>query len=157
MAIVEQEEWPKLDIAMLNDWRLSVAANQHVLGWLIIFPPLEEETSIVHLSDQQMVEFKRIGLVAEELLKNTFQSEWFNYLQEGNGVRRLHIHLEPRYSSNREFEGHTFTDEGWGRKVKFLKEDQLAPKDLLFKIVVTLRENLAKMEIEDFKVEISNT
>jgi diadenosine tetraphosphate (Ap4A) HIT family hydrolase len=104
-----------------------------------------------------MVEFKRIGLVAEELLKNTFQSEWFNYLQEGNGVRRLHIHLEPRYSSNREFEGHTFTDEGWGRKVKFLKEDQLAPKDLLFKIVVTLRENLAKMEIEDFKVEISNT
>lgn len=156
MAIVEENEWPKLDIAMFDDWRLSVASNQHVLGWLIIFPPLDEETSIVHLSDEDMIKFKRIGLIAEELLKKTFQSEWFNYLQEGNGVRRLHIHLEPRYSSNREFEGHTFTDEGWGRKVKFLKEDQLATKELVFKLVAKLREGLSEMNIKEFKILISN-
>ncbi len=154
--IFEESEWPKLDIAMLNDWRLSVASNQHVLGWLIIFPPLDEETSIVHLSDEQILEFKQIGLIAEELLKKTFNSEWFNYLQEGNGVRRLHIHLEPRYSSTREFAGRTFTDEGWGRKVKFLKED-LPSKEVVLEIVKVLRKNLLEMNIEKFKVEIATT
>ena len=157
MTIVEEAEWPKLDIATFNGWRLSVAANQHVLGWLIIFPPLDEEISIVHLTDEQIIQFKRVGLIAEELLRRTFRSEWFNYLQEGNGVRKLHIHLEPRYSTPREFGGFHFTDEGWGRKVKFLTAEQLAHKELVFQIVAELRKNLNEMQIEDFTVDISTT
>jgi len=40
--------------AKLNGWTLSVAANQHVLGWLILFPPREFEGSLVHLTDEEL-------------------------------------------------------------------------------------------------------
>jgi diadenosine tetraphosphate (Ap4A) HIT family hydrolase len=155
MTIVPEHEWPKLDLANINGWRLSVAANQHLLGWLIIFPPREIETSIVHLTDAEFAIFKRIGLLAEELLIKTFNTEWFNYLQEGNGERKLHIHLHPRYSSPREFEGFTFTDQGWGRKVKFLNEDKLPPKEIVFKVADKLRDSLRTMDLKDSAMKVT--
>lgn len=157
MAIIEPSEWSKLHIAKFNDWTLGVGGNQHVLGWLIIFPPDSMENSIVHLSDKEMLEFKKIGLIAEDLLKELFQADWFNYCQQGNNVKRIHIHLQPRYSSERIFEGFKFTDAGWGRTIRFLKDDELAPKEIVFKIVQALREALCKKDIKDFKVEILNT
>src|SRR5260221_1955767 len=147
MAIVEEKDWGKLHIAKFDDWTISLASNQHVLGWLLLFPPKKIEDSIVHLSDKELLDFKRIGLICEELLKEEFKAEWFNYCQQGNGVRRIHIHLQPRYSSERVFDGHTFTDAGWGRTIRFLKDEELAPKEMVFEIVRALRIALSKKKI----------
>ncbi len=159
MSVITESEWTKLHVAKLNEWTLSVGGNQHVLGWLIIFPPRKFEGSIVHLSDSELLEFKKIGLIAEELLKDCFKPDWFNYCQQGNNVKRIHIHLQPRYLSKRNFEGHTFTDEGFVKKgtIRFLNDEDLAPKEVVFKIVQILRDALAKKMITDFKVEILNS
>lgn len=156
MAIVEKEEWSKLQIAKFDDWVLSVGGNQHVLGWLIIFPPRSFEGSMVHLTDQELLEFRKIGQIAEDLLKECFNPDWFNYVQQGNNVKRIHIHLQPRYLSERVFEGHTFTDEGFIGKgtIRFLNDENLAQKDIVFKIVKKLRETLSKKDISDFNVKI---
>lgn len=156
MAIFKEEEWPTLHIASFDDWILSVAANQHVLGWMIIFPPRKFEGSIAHLKDKELLEFKKIGLIAEDLAKEVFGAEWFNYLQQGNTVKRIHIHFQPRYSSERTFANHTFTDAGWGGLIKRLKDEELAPKEVVLQIVQALRDALIKKDIKDFKVEILN-
>lgn len=157
MAIVEESEWTKLHIAKINGWTLSVAGNQHVLGWLMLFPPTKFENSIVHLSDQELLDFKRIGQIAEELLKECFNAEWFNYCQQGNNVRRIHIHLQPRYSTEREFEGHKFIDHGWGRTIRFLNDEDLPSKEIVFKMVELLRNKLKEKSLNDLKVEILNS
>jgi|SRR5690606_109434 len=157
MAQIEKNEWEKLHIAKFNDWTLSVCGDQHVLGWLIIFPPRKVEGAITRLTDEELLDFKKIGIIAEELLKEAFNAEWFNYSQAGNVVKNLHIHLQPRYSSERNFEGYKFTDEGWGHPVKYLASKELASKEIVFAITNHLRNLLKSKSIADFNVEIINT
>ena len=152
--IFEEKDWSKLWVAKFNEWTLSVASNQHVLGWLILFPPRKFEGSIVHLTDEELSEFRKIGLIAEEILKECFNAEWFNYCQQGNGEQRIHIHLQPRYSSERHFEGHTFTDAGWGRTIRFINDEDLAQQEIVLKLVETLKEALRHKTITDLQVKI---
>lgn len=157
MAIIPKEEWSKLHIAKLSGWTLSVCGDQHVLGWLIIFPPRKVEGALTQLTDQELLEFKKIGIIAEDLLKEAFNAEWFNYSQAGNVVKNLHIHLQPRYSSERNFEGYKFTDEGWGHPVEYLASEELASKELVFSITKHLRSILKTQTIPEFTVEIATT
>jgi len=154
MTIVPEPEWPRLDLFTYNGIRVSLAANQHLLGWLIIFPASEVENSLVHLPENELLDFKKVGLLCEKLLSETFNAEWFNYLQEGNGVKRIHIHLHPRYSFSTDFAGFKFTDEGFGRKVKFLQPNDLPPKDVVFNVVSHLRDKLKTMDIGDLNIQI---
>jgi len=156
MTMFTEDEWPKLDLFTYNGWRVSLAANQHLLGWLIIFPPSEIEASIVHLKESELLDFKQVGLFCENLLKQTFNTEWFNYLQEGNGVKRIHIHLHPRYSSDRSFVGFNFKDLGWGRKVKFLSTEELPNKETVLELVKLLRQALKNNKL-DLNINISET
>jgi diadenosine tetraphosphate (Ap4A) HIT family hydrolase len=154
MGIVDKKEWYKLHIAKLDGWILSLAGDQHVLGWLIIFPPVKIEGSITALSDTEIVKFKQIATIAENLLKRTFNADWFNYTQAGNVLKNLHIHLQPRYSSDRIFENFTFRDEGWGHPVKYLPSESLPSKELVFQIVDTLKGNLKELNIQDVEVKV---
>lgn len=154
MAIVERDEWHKLHIAKVNGWTLGVSGSQHVLGWMIIFPPEKIEGSLADLSDEEIVEFKKVARVGEDLLTKVFSPDWFNYVQTGNVVKDLHIHLQPRYSSQREFEGHMFNDIGWGRTVRHLRYEYLPPKEVVFKIVEALRNALKELDLKNLKIEI---
>jgi diadenosine tetraphosphate (Ap4A) HIT family hydrolase len=154
MALVDKEEWAKLHIAKFNNWTLSVCSDQHLLGWLIIFPPRKIQGSLVKLTDEELSEFKKVGQIAENLLTKAFNAEWFNYIQAGNVEKNLHIHLQPRYSSERIFENHTFTDEGWGHPVEYLPYEKLASKDVVFKMVTKLKDLLRVGNFENITVEI---
>jgi len=155
MAIVEREEWPKLQVAKINGWTIGVSGSQHVLGWLIISPPDPVEGSLTDLSDEQLLEFKKVAKVSEELLNTLFSPDLFNYNQTGNVVRNFHIHLLPRYSSPREFGGHRFSDDSFGHQVRYLRYEYLAPKEVVFDLVKSLREALKKMDLKDVEIEIS--
>lgn len=157
MSIVEKSDWAKLHIAKINDWTLGLCGDQHVLGWVILFPPRKIEGSLTGLTDEELIMMKQVGKIAEDLLTETFQAEWFNYSQAGNVVRNLHIHLQPRYSSEREFQGFKFTDEGWGHPVKSLPRESLPSKEVVFEIVRLLRENLSKKTYNNVKIEILNS
>lgn len=149
MSIIDKSEWSKLHLAKYKDWTISLGGDQHVLGWLIIFPPVKIEASLVHLDDKELLEFKEVGLICEKLLQSAFQSKWFNYSQAGNVTKRLHIHLIPRYSEEREFEGRIFTDESWGHPVKYLDSKDLPNKDVVLKMVEYLKETLEKLDIPE--------
>lgn len=156
MAIVERDEWNRLHVAKINGWTIGVSGSQHVLGWLIIFPPEKIEGSLADLSDEEILAFKKVARIGEDLLTKLFHPDWFNYVQTGNVVKDLHIHLQPRYSSPREFEGHSFNDIGWGKTVRNLRYEYLPRKDIVFKIVDDLKTALKEMGLKDLKVEILN-
>lgn len=153
MTIVSKPDWSKLHIAKVNGWVVSAIGDQHLLGGLIIFPPRKIVGSLVELSDSELVEFKQVAQLCEQLLKKAFSAEWFNYVQAGNVVKNLHIQLWPRYSSSREFFNHTFTDGGWGGPLIYLPEDQLVPAEKVFGIVEFLKSELSNLPT-NLKVEI---
>lgn len=154
---VGKDEWQKLWVAKIDGWTLSVTGDQHVLGSLILFPPKEIEGSMSSMTAHELAQFKQIGKLTEQLLKAAFNPDWFNYSQAGNVVKRLHIHLVPRYSQPKEFERYLFTDEGWGHPMKFRKADELPDKDIVFKIVKFLRDKIETLPKEDMTIEVFDT
>ncbi|MEP7103695.1 MAG: hypothetical protein ABI721_03235 [Candidatus Dojkabacteria bacterium] len=155
MSIFNKSEWGKLHIAKFSNWTLTLQGDQHLLGWMMIFPPRKITGPFTLLTDQELVELKRICIIVENLQKELFNAEWFNYLQAGNHDGTLHINVQPRYSSQRELEGFVFKDENWGHLAKLLPDNELAPKDIVLKIVTKVREVIAKNKYPEFTVEIS--
>ncbi len=153
MAVVERDEWNKLQVIKLDGWTISVSGSQHVLGWLILQPPKKVEGSIVNLPDEELLNFKKIGLLSEEVLNELFNPDLFNYSVTGNVIKDLHIHLQPRYSSPREFSGYRFVDENWGRAVRFLPYERLPQKEVVFDLVDTLKQSFNKKDLSEFKVK----
>lgn len=149
-----RDDWARLHIAKFNDWVIALVGDQHTLGTLIIHPPRNVEGSITEFSDEEIITFKKVAKIAEQILINAFQAEWFNYSQDGNKIKNLHIMLKPRYSSERKFEGYMFTDEGWGGPIKSRNPEELPDKEIVFKIVDRIKEEIKKMDIKDFNVEI---
>ena len=151
MAVVDREEWDKLQVITLNGWNVSVSGSQHVLGWLILQPPEKVEGSIVHLSDKELLNFKKVGALCEVVLNELFSPDLFNYSVTGNVIKDLHVHLQPRYSSPREFANYRFIDENWGRAVRFLPYERLPQKEIVFDLVDTLKKAFNKNLPEDLK------
>lgn len=150
---VEKDDWSKLWIAKINGWTISATGDQHVLGSLILFPPRKFEGSLADLTDMELIEFKNVAKLCEQILKTTFESEWFNYSQAGNVVKSLHIHLMPRYSDDKDFQGYTFTDKGWGRLMEYRKPEELPDKDIVFAIVAELKRAFEGLE-SDLSIEV---
>lgn len=154
---VSKEEWAKLWVAKINGWTISLAGDQHVLGWTILFPPDEIKGSLVNLPKNRLIEFQKIGHLIEKVLSDKFGAEWFNYRQAGNVVKNLHIHLIPRYSKVTTKHGYEFTDEGWGHPVKFRKASELPDKEIVFKLVKEMRFAMSKVRSEDLDIIVCDT
>lgn len=83
-------------------WNVRVTPNQHLLGAHVI--SLKRHTE--KMSDLEPREFEELIDIQKELenaLEKTFRPHNYNYLQLGNVVRHLHIHMLPRYSDIKEF------------------------------------------------------
>jgi len=68
----------------------------------------------------------------------------FNVANLQNGVNHLHVHIIPRYSSSRIFEGFTFLDENWGKMFYPYDEQIKVPEKILLSVVEKIRNNLKK-------------
>lgn len=112
------EDYSKFLVKDYKHWLVNVHENQGYLGRCIVWCKREDA---LDLADATEVEQKELIIILGELreaTKRAFQADWFNYAFLGNGTRHLHSHFVPRYSSSREFEGITFTDERWGHNYK---------------------------------------
>ncbi len=154
MLIFQKDDWNKLHIAKINGWTLTLMGDQNLLGWVMLFPSRKLKGPITLLTNDELIEFKKVALLTEELLNDLFQPDWFNYSQLGNHDGTLHIHLVPRYKSNRVFDGFTFTDENWGNRIKYLPIEKLARKETVLKIVQAFKDKLKERNIQDLKIEI---
>jgi len=77
----------------------------------------------------------------KKVLKNVFQTDWFNYAFLGNETKHLHCYFIPRYASDREFSGIVFKDERWSHNYKTNKEF-IGSDELSEKIKMKIEESL---------------
>ncbi len=112
------EDYSKNLIRDYTYWTVYAHKNQGYLGRCVVWCKREDA---IDLADATEEEQKELAVILKDLrsaIQQAFQADWMNYAFLGNATRHLHGHVIPRYSSIREFEGITFTDEKWGHNYK---------------------------------------
>ena len=108
-----RNEFSNTTIKEYNYWKLQLFLNQYYLGRCL----LKLDRHIIDLCDLREEErqelFEKILPEVKKALDNLFEPDLYNYSSLGNDCRHLHLHLIPRYSSKREFQGTEFKDENW--------------------------------------------
>lgn len=83
------------------------------------------------------LEAKEIFTISRSLkgaLEILFHPDKFNYSALGNVYPRLHIHIIPRYKSERIFESIPFLDERWGQNYAPYNKSFHTPSEILQEI-----------------------
>ena len=112
------EDYSKYLVRDYQHWLVNVHQNQGYLGRCIVWCKRGDALDLADATEDEQKELVSILGELREATKRAFQADWFNYAFLGNETRHLHGHFVPRYSSPREFEGITFTDERWGHNYK---------------------------------------
>lgn len=108
------EEINKITIYEGRYWRITINLNQYYLGRSMIILKRHIEDPL-ELSEDELMELISLTRILVKILKKLFQPDLFNYAMLGNIVRHLHLHIIPRYKTERTFEGIKFIDENWGK------------------------------------------
>ncbi|MEK7144411.1 MAG: HIT family protein [Patescibacteria group bacterium] len=111
-------DYSKFLVKEYTHWLVNVHENQGYLGRCIVWCKREDALDLADATEAEQKELITIIGEVREATKRAFQADWFNYAFLGNGTRHLHGHFIPRYSTAREFEGVTFTDEMWGHNYR---------------------------------------
>ena len=90
-------------------WHVRVAPCQHMLGAMIISTK-RHTVGLSTVTRDELLELHEIQKELERALTALFQPDRFNYIQMGNVVTHLHLHLVPRYAKPRAFAGKTWED-----------------------------------------------
>lgn len=90
-------------------WHVRVAPCQHTLGAMIISTK-RHTVGLSAVTREELLELHDIQKELERTLTTLFQPDRFNYIQMGNVVTHLHLHLVPRYSNPRSFAGKQWED-----------------------------------------------
>ncbi|WDF65960.1 HIT family protein [Flavobacterium sp. KACC 22763] len=120
-------------------WTVMLSREQHTLGTLVIL----YNTHLVRFSSivpDALMEFQRIQHHLEKSIDTLFSPDLYNYLQCGNHVEHLHIHMIPRYKTNILFDNQTFTDRNYGNSVE--ETSKIESDDLLKTLTSEIIKNL---------------
>ncbi|MBL7051846.1 MAG: HIT family protein, partial [Nanoarchaeota archaeon] len=94
-------------------WNVIVNRNQHTLATLVFI--LKRHTvRFSSLTEKELIELNEIQKKIEKAIDTLFKPNLYNYLQCGNEVNHLHIHLIPRYEKPISYSGKLFDDENYG-------------------------------------------
>ncbi|MDP2665092.1 MAG: HIT domain-containing protein [bacterium] len=137
------EDYSKYLIKDFAHWSVSVHQNQSYLGRCIVWCKREDALDLADATREEREELFAILGQLREATKRAFQADWFNYAFLGNETRHLHGHFIPRYSSPREFEGVTFTDERWGKNYR-TDHNFVTPPAVLEAVKLKLKNELEK-------------
>jgi diadenosine tetraphosphate (Ap4A) HIT family hydrolase len=98
------------EIQTFGHWRVIANANQNKLGKCMICLKRHAE-DIRDLSPDEVQELWAIIRQLTTLLSARFQPDHFNYAFLMNKDRHVHLHVIPRYHSERSFAGLEFQDQ----------------------------------------------
>ncbi len=99
-------------------WDVYIHENQGYLGRCVIWCKRSNAEDLIEATLEERKELFQILNVLRELIRRTFNADWFNYSFLGNETRHLHCHLVPRYEGKREFMGVLFEDTLYGHNYK---------------------------------------
>ena len=105
-------DYPRTLIREFKYWVVLLRDFQSTLGSLV----LVNKSGAKHLgelSSEEWTEFAEVSRFAENLLRETFGAEKFNYFALMMADPNVHFHLIPRYSGEVEFAGEVFRDRYW--------------------------------------------
>jgi diadenosine tetraphosphate (Ap4A) HIT family hydrolase len=107
--------YESLKIKGFDFWDLYMHENQCYLGRTYILSKRLEQADMFDISKGECDELKAIVLFVKKVLNKLFVPDLFNYASLGNVFKRLHLHVIPRYKTDRAFCNMVFTDRNWGR------------------------------------------
>ncbi len=98
-------------------WVVLLRPKQITIGSLVLAAK-SEATDLGGLTSDEWAEFATVAKDAEELLRNAFGAEKFNYLALMMKDPNVHFHFVPRYSRPVVIGGKEFNDKDWPLKTE---------------------------------------
>ena len=98
-------------------WILVVRNKDMTLGNCVAITKRHME-NFSEIQPDEMAEFSLVVKDIEAALEDLFQKDKMNYLMLMMKDKHTHFHVVPRYETEREFAGVTWTDEGWPKMPK---------------------------------------
>ena len=120
--------YPETLIKEYDHWGVFLRVSHVTLGSLVIVAK-SDATNLGKLTSDEWAEFAMVSNDMENLLRNTFGAEKFNYLALMMVDPHVHFHFIPRYSKPVEFNGRTYTDPDWPIKTE-LKPIEASKEEL---------------------------
>ncbi len=124
--------YPETLVKEYKHWVVLLRPKQITLGSLIIAAK-SDAVHLGELNEDQWAEFAQISKEVENLLKDVFNAEKFNYLALMMKDPNVHFHFVPRYSKEVSFNGKAFKDIDWPSKTELnsIDVDEKTFKELL--------------------------
>ena len=135
-------DFEKLKIKEYKFWELYLHDPHYYLGSVYLWAKRNDQVDFLETTEEERQEFFRVAKDAKNVLEELFQVDRFNVVNLQNKVNHLHVHIIPRYSSQRNFDGFIFLDENWGKMFYPYDEQIKVPEKILLSIVEKIRNNL---------------
>lgn len=136
-------DYDKLFIKEFKYWDLYLHENQCYLGrTFLLLKDKKNAGDFLDIKKDAQDEFFLIGTQLKDVLKTLFEPDKMNYAALSNTSPAIHVHLVPRYQSDREFSETIFKDDRWGQNYAPYDKSFSIDENLILKIRDAIKNNL---------------
>jgi len=123
-------------------WTLYLHHQPTTLGRVYLWCRRKDAIDFIEMKAEEKKEFFEVAAQTKKALEKLLDPNLFNYISAGNIAQHLHVHITPRYSAPREFDGITFKDEAWGKNIREGQATLKIPGNTLMELKEAIRKNL---------------
>lgn len=134
-------DFEKLKIIEGDSWDVFLHQDQTSLG-KSYFWYKNVASDFLQISKEELLEFYEMGNRLKSSLEKSFSPDKYNYMSLNNATTHLHMHIVPRYSTERELFGYLFKDDNFGKSY-VPNSDFKVSEETLINITNLLKENLS--------------
>ena len=95
-------------------WYAILDIKQYYLGRIFLYAKRPTATNMISLNKNEREELWSILKKIKKIYKKTFNPDILNFAFLGNDVQHCHLHIIPRYKTQRIINGVKFKDENYG-------------------------------------------
>lgn len=131
--MVESDKYAEFLIKEYKSWGLYLHSNQNLIGRCYLWCKRVDALDFLEMIDEEREELFKAAKDVKQALVKLFKPDLFNYASLGNETNHLHLHIIPRYASERIFAGVTFNDPRWGHSHRTIDDFKIS-KDVFNQI-----------------------
>lgn len=136
-------KYNKYLIKEYKNWDLFLHENQYYLGRCYIWSKNNNNIDLLDINKKELLELIEILKKIRFSLLEAFEPDKINYSSLGNITNHLHIHLIPRYKTQRTFLGKNFEDQNWGENYSPYNKNYKIDESLKIKIINEILKRLS--------------